>query len=97
MIDHKLLQLKNSYHPNKLMYVSIVRLQMCYAKLLATVLGYKNVHKPRFFKKVCAHASTHNVVSLAEANLNVFAETTAVVVPRRFSITDRLMFTKATF
>jgi len=53
----------------------------------------ENVHIPRFFKKVCAHAGTHDVVTLAETNLNVFTKPTAIVISCRLCISNGLMFT----
>jgi len=41
---------------------------------------YENIHKPRFFKKVRAHAGTQDVVVPAEADLDVFTKPTTVVV-----------------
>ncbi len=44
----------------------------------------------RLLEQVRAHVGAHDRVALAEADLQIFAEATAVVVPRRFGVANGL-------
>lgn len=45
---------------------------------------------PGLLQQVCSHISTNDGVILTEANLNVLAESTAVIIASGFGISDGL-------
>ena len=44
----------------------------------------------RLLEKVCPHVGAHDVMKAVEFDLDVFPEATAVVIPCRLGIADRL-------